>query len=286
MKRTIKFTKMHGAGNDYIYVNTLLYKIPDPAAASIAWSKPHFGIGSDGLILIGAPTRPDADFSMRIFNNDGSEAMMCGNGTRCVAKFLHDKGMTRKNPIRLETLSGIKVLQLHLDKENKVSAVTVDMGEPILKEPQQFGDQDGQAQDYAINVDDRTFYGTFVSMGNPHFVIFLDEDVEQFPLEHYGPLLEHHPIFPQRCNIEFVSALTPHGVLRMRVWERGSGITLACGTGACATAVAAHLTGRATRLSDIKMDGGTLHIEWNEADNHILMTGPAAISFEGEITLE
>ena len=132
---------MHGAGNDYIYVNTLLYKIPDPAAASIAWSKPHFGIGSDGLILIGAPTRPDADFSMRIFNNDGSEAMMCGNGTRCVAKFLHDKGMTSKNPIRLETLSGVKVLQLHLDSEDKVSAVTVDMGEPILKDPQQFGDQ-------------------------------------------------------------------------------------------------------------------------------------------------
>ena len=212
--------------------------------------------------------------------------MMCGNGTRCVAKFLHDKGMTRKNPIRLETLSGIKVLQLLLDSDDKVSAVTVDMGEPILKEPQQFGDQDGQAQDYAINVDDRTFYGTFVSMGNPHFVIFLDEDVEQFPLEHYGPLLEHHPIFPQRCNIEFVSALTPHGVLRMRVWERGSGITLACGTGACATAVAAHLTGRAPRHSNIQMDGGTLHIEWNETDNHILMTGPAAISFEGEITLE
>lgn len=285
MKQVIRFTKMHGAGNDYIYVNTLLYSIPDPAAASIAWSKPHFGIGSDGLILIGAPTRPDADFSMRIFNNDGSEAMMCGNGTRCVAKFLHDKGMTRKNPIRLETLSGVKVLQLHLDKENKVSAVTVDMGEPILKEPLQFGDQDGEAQDYAINVDDRTFSGTFVSMGNPHFVIFLDEDVEQFPLERYGPLLEHHPIFPQRCNIEFVSALTPHGVLRMRVWERGSGITLACGTGACATAVAAHLTGRARRHSNIQMDGGTLHIEWNEADNHILMTGPAAISFEGEITL-
>ena len=285
MKQVIRFTKMHGAGNDYIYVNTLLYSIPDPAAASIAWSKPHFGIGSDGLILIGAPTRPDADFSMRIFNNDGSEAMMCGNGTRCVAKFLHDKGMTRKNPIRLETLSGVKVLQLHLDKENKVSAVTVDMGEPILKEPLQFGDQDGEAQDYAINVDDRTFSGTFVSMGNPHFVIFLDEDVEQFPLERYGPLLEHHPIFPQRCNIEFVSALTLHGVLRMRVWERGSGITLACGTGACATAVAAHLTGRARRHSNIQMDGGTLHIEWNEADNHILMTGPAAISFEGEITL-
>ena len=285
MKRVIKFTKMHGAGNDYIYVNTLLYNIPDPAAASIAWSKPHFGIGSDGLILIGAPTRPDADFSMRIFNNDGSEAMMCGNGTRCVAKYLHDKGMTNKNPIRLETLSGIKVLQLHLNGDNKVETVTVDMGEPVLREPQQFGDQDGQAQDYALTVDDRTFYGTFVSMGNPHFVIFLDEDVEQFPLEHYGPLLEHHPIFPQRCNIEFVSIPSANGPLRMRVWERGSGITLACGTGACATAVAAHLTGRAGRQSNIQMDGGTLHIEWNKTDHHILMTGPAAISFEGEITL-
>ena len=285
MKQIVKFTKMHGAGNDYIYVNTLLYPIPDPAAASIAWSKPHFGIGSDGLILIGAPTRPDADFSMRIFNNDGSEAMMCGNGTRCVAKYLHDKGMTSKNPIRLETLSGIKVLQLHLNDKNLVETVTVDMGEPALREPQQFGDQDGQAQDYALTVDDRTFYGTFVSMGNPHFVIFLDEDVEQFPLEHYGPILEHHPIFPQRCNIEFVSIPSPNGPLRMRVWERGSGITLACGTGACATAVAAHLTGRASRYSNIQMDGGTLHIEWNKTDHHILMTGPAAISFEGEITL-
>lgn len=285
MKQVVKFTKMHGAGNDYIYVNTLLYHIPDPAAASIAWSKPHFGIGSDGLILIGASSRPDADFSMRIFNNDGSEAMMCGNGTRCVAKYLHDKGMTNKNPIRLETLSGIKVLQLHLNGDNKVETVTVDMGEPVLREPQQFGDQDGEAQDYALTVDDRTFYGTFVSMGNPHFVIFLDEDVEQFPLEHYGPLLEHHPIFPQRCNIEFVSIPSANGPLRMRVWERGSGITLACGTGACATAVAAHLTGRAGRQSNIQMDGGTLHIEWNKTDHHILMTGPAAISFEGEITL-
>ena len=284
MKQTIRFTKMHGAGNDYIYVNTLLYNIPDPAAASIQWSKPHFGIGSDGLILIGAPTRPDADFSMRIFNNDGSEAMMCGNGTRCVAKFLHDKGMTDKNPIRLETLSGIKVLQLHLDEADKVEAVTVDMGEPVLKEPRQFGVLGGEAQDYATTVDGRSFSGTFVSMGNPHFVIFLDEDVEQFPLEHYGPLLEHHPVFPQRCNIEFAQVLED-GVIRMRVWERGSGITLACGTGACATAVAAHLTGRASRQSDIRMDGGTLHIEWSETDNHILMTGPAAISFEGEIML-
>ena len=282
---TIPFTKMHGAGNDYIYVNTLLYHIPNPSAAAIKWSRPHFGIGSDGLILIGAATCPDADFSMRIFNNDGSEAMMCGNGTRCVAKYLHDKGVTHKNPIRLQTLSGIKVLQLHLDADNKVESVTVDMGTPILQQPQQFAVNSGSALDYAVTVDDRTFQGTFVSMGNPHLVIFLNEDVEQFPLSHYGPLLEHHSLFPQRCNIEFVQVIDDD-TFRMRVWERGSGITLACGTGACATAVAAHLTGRASRQSNIQMDGGTLHIEWNATDNHILMTGPAAISFEGEIELD
>lgn len=285
MKQTIHFTKMHGAGNDYIYVNTLLYTIPDPSAASILWSKPHFGIGSDGLILIGAPTRPDADFSMRIFNNDGSEAMMCGNGTRCVAKYLHDKGLTDKNPIRLQTLAGIKVLQLHLDADDRVETVTVDMGEPVLRDPKQFTQSNDGAADVEVTADGRTFRGTFVSMGNPHFVIFLDdEDVETFPLDHYGPLLEHHPAFPQRCNIEFAQAIGEN-TFRMRVWERGSGITLACGTGACATAVAAHLTGRAGRESDIRMDGGTLHIHWNETDNHVLMTGPAAITFEGEVTL-
>ena len=307
MKQTIHFTKMHGAGNDYIYVNTLLYNIPDPAAASIQWSKPHFGIGSDGLILIGAATCPDADFSMRIFNNDGSEAMMCGNGTRCVAKFLHDKGVTKKNPIRLQTLSGVKILQLHLDADDKVEAVTVDMGKPETLPPKTLLSPSLQGGDsISINGENEgktygqgncslpvgragggsdTFWGTFVSMGNPHFVIFLDdEDVEQFPLEHYGPLLEHHPAFPQRCNIEFAQAIGEN-TFRMRMWERGSGITLACGTGACATAVAAHLTGRAGRQSDIRMDGGTLHIHWSETDSHILMTGPAAITFEGEITL-
>ena len=304
MKQTIRFTKMHGAGNDYIYVNTLLYTIPDPSAASIQWSKPHFGIGSDGLILIGAPTRPDADFSMRIFNNDGSEAMMCGNGTRCVAKYLHDKGVTRKNPIRLQTLAGIKVLQLHLDADDRVETVTVDMGEPetskTLPSPSLQGGssisviEESGGKTYGqgncslpigrAGGGSATFRGTFVSMGNPHFVVFLDEDVEQFPLEHYGPLLEHHPAFPQRCNIEFAQAIGEN-TFRMRVWERGSGITLACGTGACATAVAAHLTGRAGRESDIRMDGGTLHIHWNETDNHVLMTGPAAITFEGEVTL-
>ncbi|MBQ0074959.1 MAG: diaminopimelate epimerase [Prevotella sp.] len=284
MKQTIKFTKMHGAGNDYIYVNTLLYNIPDPAKASIEWSKFHFGVGSDGLILIGKATEADADFSMRIFNNDGSEAMMCGNGTRCVAKYLHDKGLTDKNPIRLQTLSGIKILNLHVNDTNEVESVTVDMGEPILKQPAQFGIHGGQATNYEVTIQGRPFAGTFVSMGNPHFVIFLNEDVEQFPVDTYGPLLEHHSIFPQRCNIEFAQVL-PDGTIRMRVWERGSGITLACGTGACATAVAAKLTGRRENKSDIQMDGGTLNIEWDNNTNHIMMTGPAAISFEGEIAL-
>lgn len=284
MKKTIKFTKMHGAGNDYIYVNTLLYDIPDPAAASIKWSRPHFGIGSDGLILIGKPTVPDADFSMRIFNNDGSEAMMCGNGTRCVAKYLHDKGLTTANPIRLQTLSGVKVLNLHLDEEGAVDTVTVDMGEPVLRQPAQFGVHGGAAVDYELTVQGRAFKGTFVSMGNPHFVIFLDEDVEMFDVAAYGSLLERHPVFPQRCNIEFAQVL-PDGTVRMRVWERGSGITLACGTGACATAVAAKLTGRRGRESNVLMDGGMLGIRWDETDGHVMMTGPAAIAFEGETEL-
>lgn len=284
MTQKIHFTKMHGAGNDYIYVNTLLYNIPDPSAASIAWSRPHFGIGSDGLILIGRATRNDADFSMRIFNNDGSEAMMCGNGTRCVAKFLHDKGLTKKNPIRLETLSGIKVLNLHLDDDDRVETVTVDMGEPKLKEPGQFGVHNGEAMNWELTVAGHQSCGTFVSMGNPHFVVFTD-DVEHLDIEKYGPLLEHHEVFPQRCNIEFAT-IKADGTIRMRVWERGSGITLACGTGACATAVAAHLTGRRPRQSDIEMDGGTLSIEWKADDNHIMMTGPAAISFEGVIDLD
>lgn len=284
MKKTIKFTKMHGAGNDYIYVNTLLYDIPDPAAASIKWSRPHFGIGSDGLILIGKSTVPDADFSMRIFNNDGSEAMMCGNGTRCVAKYLHDKGLTTANPIRLQTLSGVKVLNLHLDEEGAVDTVTVDMGEPVLRQPAQFGVHGGAAVDYELTVQGRAFKGTFVSMGNPHFVIFLDEDVEKFDVAAYGSLLERHPVFPQRCNIEFAQVLLD-GTVRMRVWERGSGITLACGTGACATAVAAKLTGRRGMESNVLMDGGMLGIRWDETDGHVMMTGPAAIAFEGETEL-
>lgn len=287
-QETVRFTKMHGAGNDYIYINTMEYAIPDPAAASIAWSKPHFGIGSDGIILIGKADMEGADFSMRIFNNDGSEAMMCGNGTRCVAKFLHDKGITDKNPINLQTLSGIKVLHLHLNADNEVETVTVDMGTPgtSQEEGKQFAPSAmSRVADnlHEVTVLDKTFRGTFVSMGNPHFVCFIN-DVETFDVERYGKLLEFHAAFPERCNIEFAE-LKADGTIRMRVWERGSGITLACGTGACATAVAASLTGIRPRKSDIQMDGGTLNIEWSEADDHIYMTGPAAISFEGEIKL-
>ena len=279
---TIKFTKMHGAGNDYIYVNTLLYNIPNPELASIKWSAPHTGIGSDGLVLIGKPSISDADFSMRIFNADGSEALMCGNASRCIGKYLYEKGITDKKIIRLQTLSGIKVLNLHI-KENLVSSVTVDMLEPQLSNKDQLCTESGSITEGSVYADGKEFKGTFVSMGNPHFVIFV-EDIDNTDVPGYGSLLEHNALFPQRCNIEFAE-VKPDGTIRTRVWERGSGITMACGTGACATAVAASLTHRAERKSSIVMDGGTLDIEWNEKDNHVYMTGPAAFAFEGEIEL-
>jgi len=277
----IPFTKMHGAGNDYIYVNTMLHEIPDPALASIEWSRPHFAIGSDGLILIGHPTVPDADFSMRIFNADGSEAMMCGNGTRCVAKYLYDKRLTRKNPIRLETRSGIKILQLHLSPSDTVDSVTVDMGQPHDIQPLTLTLPAVPASDSSLPP---SFSGFSVSTGNPHFVIFLDQNPETFPIDLYGPMLSTHPHFPDGCNIEFAQ-VRPDGTIRMRVWERGSGITLACGTGACATAVAAHHAHLTPSSVHVQMDGGTLHINWDPHTRHIFMTGPAAISFEGTIPL-
>ena len=284
MTTNIKFTKMHGAGNDYIYVNTLLYNIPDPTKASIAWSAPHTGIGSDGLVLIDKAKMPEADFSMRIFNADGSEAMMCGNASRCIGKYLFEKGITDKTEIRLLTLSGIKILKLTLDdKGEKVKSVTVDMLEPVLNDKKQMASEDGSMKDGLVDVIDREFRGTFVSMGNPHFVIFVD-NVEDIDVARYGKALEFDSLFPERCNIEFAQILD-NGKIRTRVWERGSGITMACGTGACATAVAAAITGRATRKSEIVMDGGTLHIEWNEADNHVYLSGPAAFAFEGEVAL-
>ena len=283
MTQTIRFTKMHGAGNDYIYVNTLQYQIEDPCAASVKWSAPHTGIGSDGLVLIGRAAIPEADFSMRIFNADGSEALMCGNASRCIGKYLYEKGLTDKTEIRLLTLSGIKILHLHLDIYNKVESVTVDMLEPVLKNEAQLAVGGGSMTDGELEADGRVFRGTFGSMGNRHFVVFTD-NMNETDVAKWGSLLEVNRAFPERCNIEFAQVLGD-GNIRTRVWERGSGITMACGTGACATAVAAALTGRGGRKSNIVMDGGTLQIEWSPADNHVYMTGPAEFAFEGEIGL-
>ena len=260
---------MHGTGNDYIYVNTMLHPIANPAEAARQWSAPHTGIGSDGLVLIGQSPVPEADFSMRIFNADGSEAMMCGNASRCIGKYLYERGLTDKTDIKLLTLSGIKTLRLAV-VDGIVEEVTVDMLDPVLHDERFFHTVHGLPE------------GTFVSMGNPHYVIFTD-DVDQVGTT--GPELERHPAFPQRCNIEF-ARVEADGTIRARVWERGSGITMACGTGACATAVAAALTGRAPRQSTVIMDGGQLHIRWDERDNHVYMTGPAAFVFDGEIKLQ
>ena len=268
MKEKIRFTKMHGCGNDYIYINIMEYEIADPQAAAIVWSNRHKGIGSDGLVLIDKSPVPEADFSMRIFNADGSEAMMCGNASRCIGKYLFERGLTSLTEIRLLTLSGVKILNLKVN-QGMVESVTVDMGEPQLE---------NEAQFIALRNPDN---GTFVSMGNPHYVCFTD-DVDQ--VGEMGKRLEYHPAFPQRCNIEF-ARVEADGSIRTRVWERGSGITEACGTGACATAVAAVLTGRAKRTSQIVMDGGTLTIEWRKEDNHVYMTGPAEFVFDGEIEL-
>ena len=266
MSNKIRFTKMHGCGNDYIYVNAMEYHLTNPAAAAVKLSDRHKGIGSDGLVLIDKSPVPEADFSMRIFNADGSEAMMCGNASRCIGKYLYERGLTNKTEILLQTLSGIKTLKLNVINDI-VESVTVDMLEPVLHNDSQFVAADGLVE------------GTFVSMGNPHYVIFTD-DIDQVGVT--GPVLEHHPAFPQRCNIEFARIETD-GSIRTRVWERGSGITQACGTGACATAVAASLRGLAPRQSNIIMDGGTLSIEWSADDNHVYMTGPAAFVFDGEI---
>lgn len=264
----IPFTKMHGAGNDYIYVDTIHHNIPDPAAAAIAWSDRHKGIGSDGLVLIGASPIPEADFSMRIFNADGSEAMMCGNASRCIGKYLYERGLTKKKEIRLLTLSGVKTLWLKVRDDN-VESVTVDMLQPLFEDDTLFKDMQNLEE------------GIFVSMGNPHYVIFTD-NVDQ--VGEKGHSLECHPAFPQRCNIELAHVID-NDTIHTRVWERGSGITMACGTGACATAVAAAHTGRTGRSAQVVMDGGTLHIEWHESDNHVYMTGPAEFVYDGEINI-
>lgn len=284
MTTPIKFTKMQGAGNDYIYINALAYTIENPVEFSKKWSACHTGIGSDGLVLIGHSDK--ADFSMRIFNADGSEAMMCGNASRCIGKYVYDKGLTDKTEITLDTLSGIKRLKLGIDKEsNRVERVTVDMGNPVMELVEIEKGVPQAMIEYPISsVDGRIFRATAVSMGNPHLVIFTN-DIRTVDLETIGPLLENHPLFPNRINVEFAQIVDKKRI-RMRVWERGSGITQACGTGACATAVAAVLTRDMPRCLQIDMDGGSLEIRWDITDDRVYMTGGAVCVFEGEIETE
>lgn len=278
MHNRIHFTKMDGAGNDYIYVDTTRYPISDPQTASVKWSNLHTGIGSDGLVLIGKPSiLSGADFSMRIFNADGSEAKMCGNASRCIGKYLYERHLTDSSEIKLETLSGVKTLSLTLSPDRlTVTGVTVDMLQPAFHQASQYDEQ--------VGLDALREYGhpLFVSMGNPHCVVFVD-DIAAIDVARVGAMGEHLPAFPERCNIEFAQ-LTGTDELRTRVWERGSGITMACGTGACATAVAAAHVGLTSRESDVVMDGGRLHVRWAE-DDHVMLSGPAEFVFDGEITL-
>lgn len=278
----MKFTKMHGCGNDYVYVNCFTQKLENPAEAAKFVSDRHFGIGSDGLILICPSDK--ADFEMVMYNADGSRAEMCGNGIRCVAKYVYDYGLTDKTRISVDTLAGIKYLELAVEN-GKVSEVTVNMGAPILKAeliPADFSDSPVVSQ--PLTVAGKTYEVSCVSMGNPHCVVFTEEDVRDLDLEKIGPDFEHHVRFPKRINTEFVNVIDETH-LRMRVWERGSGETLACGTGTCATVVAAILNGLTKDEVSVELLGGDLRIRWDRAENLVYMTGPAAVVFDGEIEL-
>ncbi len=275
----MNFTKMHGIGNDYVYVNCFQETVEDPAALAVQVSDRHFGIGSDGLILI----RPSekADFKMDMYNADGSRGEMCGNGIRCVAKYVYDHGLTDKTRISVETLGGIKYLDLTV-ADGRVSRVKVNMGEPAFAPDQIPADFPGdRVVDCPLTVEQETYRITCVNMGNPHAVVFLDQ-VKDLDLEKLGPKFENHPAFPSRINTEFIKVLDRSN-LEMRVWERGSGETLACGTGACAAAVAAMLNGHCERKVTVHLLGGDLEIFWDPADNCVYMTGPAATVFEGRL---
>jgi diaminopimelate epimerase len=281
----MRFTKMHGIGNDYVYVNGFAEHVPDPSTLARRVADRHFGIGGDGLILILPSDR--ADVRMRMFNADGSEAEMCGNGVRCVAKYACDHGITPNNPLRVETGRGVLTLQLALGPDHKVRQVTVNMGEPILALQDIPVDRDRVIQgsrpdEYRLSISqgNELLDATFVSMGNPHAVIYTD-DVKRIELDRVGPMVEHHKAFPRRINAHWVQVHSPIEVT-MRTWERGSGITLACGTGACAVCVAGVLTGRTARKTLAHLPGGDLELEWRESDNAVYMTGPATEVFSGE----
>ncbi len=279
----IKFTKMHGLGNDYVYIDCMNgQEIEDISTLAQFVSNRHFGIGSDGLILI---CKSDvADFKMRMFNYDGSEAEMCGNGIRCVGKFVYDKGLTNKETITVETLAGIKKLKFNI-KEGKVQTVEVDMGEPVLEAKKiPVISEELPVKNLKIKIDDKEFIFTCVSMGNPHAITIVD-DVKNFDIEKYGSILEVDRHFPKRANIEFIELVDKNNI-KMRVWERGAGETLACGTGACASVVACNLNDYIESEANVELLGGTLNIKWNKENNHVYMTGSATTVFEGELELQ
>ncbi len=274
----MRFTKMHGTGNDYIYVNAFQEVVQDPSTLARQLSDRHFGVGSDGLVLI-LPSSV-ADFRMRMFNADGSESEMCGNASRCIGKYVYDKGLTDKSLITLETAAGIKELGLMIN-DGKVETVTVNMGSPILDPIKIPVLVDGmEALRVPLVLPTGEVEVSCVSMGNPHAVCFVD-DVESLDIATMGPAIEQHPMFPNRVNAEFVQVLAPDH-LKMRVWERGAGETLACGTGACATLVAAVMRGLAVREAKVDLRGGSLQIHWQPDSGTVLLTGEAAFVFEGE----
>ncbi len=277
----MKFTKMQGCGNDYVYVDCTSKTLDNPAAVAIKVSDRHFGIGSDGLILIKSSDK--ADFFMEMYNQDGSRSAMCGNGIRCVGKFVYDKQLTDKTSIAIDTLAGIKYLDLNVEN-GKVASVKVNMGSPILE-----ADKIPVVSDKCpvinepINVAGKEYRMTCVSMGNPHAIVYVDS-TDDLPLDKIGPLFENHPKFPERTNTEFIQVLGRDS-LKMRVWERGSGETLACGTGACASLVASVLNGVSDNKATLHLLGGDLKIEWNREKNLVFMEGPAVTVFEGEIDI-
>lgn len=275
----MKFTKMQGIGNDYVYVNCLQETIENPSELAKKISDWHYGVGSDGLIMINPSDK--ADFEMEMYNADGSRGEMCGNGIRCVAKYVYDYGLTDKTSISVETLAGIKYLDLTVE-DGKVVLVKVDMGKPMLRsEEVPVVSEKEEVIDEPITVDGQEYRMTCVSMGNPHAVVFIDQDVKEFPLETVGVKFENHERFPKRVNTEFVNVLDRH-TAQMRVWERGSGETLACGTGACAVAVACALNGLTEDEVTVKLLGGDLQIKWDREKNTVYMTGPAEVVFDGE----
>lgn len=273
----MNFTKMHGIGNDYIYINGFSEDVKNPEELAVAMSDRHTGIGGDGIVLI-LPSKI-ADFKMRMFNADGSEAEMCGNAIRCVGKYVYDKHLTDKKILSIETLAGIKVLDMIVEGDT-VELVTVDMGEPILTPELIPVVAEGEpVKGLTITVEDKEFDFTCVSMGNPHAITFV-EDTASFEVEKYGKVVEVHPLFPKKVNVEFAKIINRKEI-DMRVWERGSGETMACGTGACATLVACALNGLTDREATLHLLGGDLKIRWDQETNHVFMTGPATVVFKG-----